>query len=216
MSSQQALLEQRTIQNTDQGIHMMQAGNYRSAIGIFSGVLGEIKHCLVEAGEGSGESSGMSLDACMSQIDMVDDNEEESLYLYDQVIRMPADLKLDYTGAVVASAVVMFNLALAYQKSATTLNDLKKSAKLYELACNLLLRQESCMIVSTMFTLAAVNNMGLVFQQMNDAVTAKKCFEQSMSIMMLMVDHGHEHASLDGFLMNASTVNFNANPAAAA
>ena len=146
-------------------------------------------------------------------------------FLYKHAIRLPADLQMENTHcATVASAVIVFNLALAYQLRSAELRNpsskrslVSKAGRLCELGLQVLPDTTS----AVMFILATLNNLRLVHRELNDSTSANMCFEHLMSTLMVVVDNlGVEGCmdcdELDGFLRNATTANFQAQPAAAA
>ena len=120
----------------------------------------------------------------------------------------------------IATVVVMFNLALAHHlKAATALassqgpsdvyqqQSFLKAARLYELCYNLIVKQDLMDSSSIQFSLAIVNNLGMIYHALNETAKAKKYFEQSLSIIMFMVDNGMGDSidQLDGYFRNTTT-----------
>jgi hypothetical protein len=145
-------------------------------------------------------------------LDNSGDSKEQMTFMYRRAIYIDdaaEDTSCSYESREVVLAVLIFNLALAYQLAAvktTTANDryLKKAAKLYALAIQIL--HEEQLESSTLFSMTCINNMGLVYQDLRDIVAAQKCFEHLLSTLMFLVDCGEADVvpDMDGFLMNTS------------
>jgi hypothetical protein len=163
-----------------------------------------------------------SMDQCMANSRPASDYCHNPLYengrfLYRHAIRVPVNVECHYRATVMVCSTMIFNLALAHQLAATASDNrestLCRAATLYELAFNMQREFDSNML----FTLATVNNLGLIHHQLDDTETASKFFEHLLSTLMLLTDCGEGHTSdFEGFLRNASTVNFQTCPAAAA
>ena len=96
------------------------------------------------------------------------------------------------------SAIIIFNLALTHHLEAletqqicntTVTSTLRKSAKLYQLAFNML-QEVTVQSNNLIFAMATVNNLGLVFEMLEDDDAAHECFEQLLSTLMFLVDCG--------------------------
>jgi tetratricopeptide (TPR) repeat protein len=79
---------------------------------------------------------------------------------------------------------------------------LQRAAKLYELAFKM--QRDAQLDNNVLFTMAALNNLGVIHHQLENKETATKCFEQVLSTVMFMVDCGEAEVCghLDGFLHN--------------
>ena len=144
-------------------------------------------------------------------------------FTYDRAVSLPEELALDTStrSFALGTVVVMFNLALAHHLKAaasepfsTNENDIfmmeqsfDKAARLYVLSYNLIVKQELMDSSSIQFSLAIVNNMGMIYQSLNETSKAKRYFEQSLSIIMFMVDNGMGSTikQLDGYFHNTTT-----------
>jgi hypothetical protein len=165
------------------------------------------------------EATNISLDECMHQSPPLDDkmSDGDSVFVYRRGIYVPANIQRNFHSSVLVSVAVTFNLALAHHLAASNLSQsnkrdrlLNKATKLYELAHNL----HSCGdLDSISFTLACVNNLGVIHDDLRDHETAEKCFWHLLSTLMFVVDsrdtRDNEASAvngngLDGFLRNAT------------
>ena len=142
-------------------------------------------------------------------------------FTYDRAVYVPEVLSVTSNpkSFALATVVVMFNLALAHHlKAATSLSahgpygihqhqSFLKAARLYELCYNLIVKQDLMDSSSIQFSLAIVNNLGMIYHALNETAKAKKYFEQSLSIIMFMVDNGMGDSidQLDGYFRNTTT-----------
>jgi len=83
-----------------------------------------------------------------------------------------------------------------------------RSRKLYELAFEMHL-DESC-DVNLLFTLALINNLGLVYDVMGQKQRSKTCFKNMFSTMMYLMDSNESHTvkEWDGLLSNVMDILF--------
>lgn len=118
--------------------------------------------------------------------------------------------------------IVMYNLALTLHLQALSLTnncdsdlDAKKakklflrSRKLYELAFEMHL-DESC-DVNLLFTLALINNLGLVYDVLEQKERSETCFKNMFSTMMYLMDSNESHTvkEWDGLLSNVMDILF--------
>jgi tetratricopeptide (TPR) repeat protein len=219
-------LQKRSIQQNNHAIVMIENGNYHDAIIALSSALKAYKLILDESDDlmHQQEQIKTSLDQCMAQSRPTGDYchkhlDEDGQFMYKEAIRIPVNVESHYRAAVMVSSMIIFNLALTHQLAATVSDNresaLRKAAKLYELSFNM--QRDEFFYSNTMFTLAIVNNLGLIHHQLDDRETASKYFEHLLSTLMFLIDCGDGHATdFDGFLRNASTVSFQACAAAAA
>ena len=108
-------------------------------------------------------------------------------------------------------------LSLSNDSSSSSSNtkDTKKSKKLffrarklYELAFEMHL-DESC-DVNLLFTLALINNLGLIYNVLGETQRSKTCFKNMFSTMMYLMD-SHESQTVkewDGLLSNVMDILF--------
>jgi hypothetical protein len=65
-----------------------------------------------------------------------------------------------------------------------------------------------------MFTMAILNNSGMIHKQLGNQEASQQCFEELLSFIMCVVDYGREATDtaikpsyeLEGFLMNTSSI----------
>jgi hypothetical protein len=169
-------LQQRSIEQNNHAIAMIENGNYHDAIVALSSALKAYKLILDESDDmmDQQEQIKTSLDQCMAQSRPTSDSgdychkdlDEDGQFMYKQAIRIPVNVESHYRAAVMVSSMIIFNLALAHQLSATASDNretLRKAAKLYELSFNM--QRDEFLDSNTMFTLAIVNNLGLMVRQ---------------------------------------------------
>ena len=154
---------------------------------------------------------------------------DSGLFTYKHGITLPAALLANRSqpSFTYLSVVVLFNISLAYQLYSEELpqdderrDTLKKSAKLYAMCYNMVeteaqngsIHSSSCLVLA----ISIFNNMGVIHNLMGDMDGASKCFENALSMIMVIVDNGgsgyhseYNAASiipqLEGFLHNAGT-----------
>ena len=124
-------------------------------------------------------------------------------------------IKEDESSAKISSTVI-FNLALAYQLVGMKGNQisrvsLKKSAKLYELSF-LMERGEEQWSDIALFSMAIFNNLGLIYNALEQKEKAEKCFKQLLANLMFMVERKEGLLSaiseFEGFYENTLHLNF--------
>jgi hypothetical protein len=216
MQSNQAS-QRRAINHNNCGVNLIERGNYESAVVALSSALKTCRQMMDETHDYP-EPIMTSLDQCMEDSrkqgsfysrDSCGDLNEQ--FLYEQAIILPINLGSGYKTSVMISSMVTFNLALANQLFAMNhkeSNDaiLRKAATLYELGFSM--QQDENFDNNTLFTLATVNNMGLIHNRLHDRQAANKCFEYLLSTLMYLTDcsGGKEYALFEGFFRNVSTV----------
>jgi hypothetical protein len=184
-----------------------------------------------------------SLDECMLAKRSVHDKQEKELsdedavdqqgccYVSSRAIHTPVSSmeETTYHSSVMVSVVAIFNIALAHHLAAAMLDKenkvrrsqlLRKAAKLYELAHNMQ-REEEWMENTSLFTMAIVNNLGLIYRCLDESETSGKCFQQLLSTLMFFTDCGLENHQRDvrafaGFFRNTSNLIFHCSSGAAA
>lgn len=114
----------------------------------------------------------------------------------------------------------MYNLALTLHLHALSLssssgnNDKKtkklffRARKLYELAFEMHL-DESC-DVNLLFTLALINNLGLIYNVIGETQRSRTCFKNMFSTMMYLLDSNESQSvkEWDGLLSNVMDILF--------
>lgn len=200
---------------------MMECGLHDSAIESLSQALKMCRLIMDEAVDFPAPM-GTTFDACMEASRLAAPKLDARLscgerYLYQQAVRIPFNVGSSYRACVMVSTMVTFNLALANQlASCKKVADpsecqamLRKAVKLYELAFSM--QQEEQFDGNTLFTLATVNNLGLIHSQLNDRMAANQCFEYLLSTLMYFNNsNGQRPANsaefFDGFFRNASSL----------
>jgi hypothetical protein len=201
---------QIAIQQNNSAVSLIADGDYDAAISGLSSALKTCKQIMGEADEHN-QPVKTSLDQCMAQSPATQakaSNEDENdQYMYRQPIHIPLSIESNYQASIMVSVMIIFNLALAHQLSAVGNNKkqskLGKAAKLYELCFSL--QRDEHFENNVLFTMATVNNLGIIHHKLNDGETANKCFEYLLSTLMFLIDCGEGDAcELDGFLRNVS------------
>ena len=163
--------QRRAINHNNCDVSLIERGNYEYAAVALASALKTCRKMMDETCDYS-EPITTSLDQCMEESraqgnfyrDSCGDLNEQ--FLYEQAILLPMNLGCrSYKTSVMISSMVTLNLALANQLFAMNhkeSNDalLRKAAKLYELGFSM--QQEENFDNNTLFTLATVNNMGLI------------------------------------------------------
>ncbi|KAG7337956.1 expressed tetratricopeptide repeat protein [Nitzschia inconspicua] len=101
--------------------------------------------------------------------------------------------------------VAMYNLALSVHLIALSSHnviDLTRAERLYQLAFQMHL-EESC-DVTLLYSLALMNNLGLIYRAKGDTEQSKACFENMLSTMMYLLesDEARTIKQWDGLLSN--------------
>lgn len=170
------------------------------------------------------------------------DDLSTSQYLYDNPIHVPPIQEKSmenheiYRFSLFLGCVSTFNLSLALHLSARDGSSengssedssiiLRKAARLYEICLSFQSqREDSGESGSCLFTLAVVNNLGLIHRRLKQRQSADKCFEFVLSTLMFLVSNGNADDTvrgilvndLDGFFRNVTTVTQNCKSAPAA
>jgi hypothetical protein len=172
-------------------------------------------------------------DAARGALD--DDDDDDCQVIYRQAIVVPEPRNSNVTGdhtiltATMMATVIIFNDAITHhlwaletmvhQGDKNKREALKKTlysraAKLYELGLTLAQEAEMCS-PSSLFVLANLNNMALVYKAMNANAVANQCLEKLLATLIFAIDCG-DRVKFDGFFANASCLILSAAPAAAA
>jgi hypothetical protein len=103
--------------------------------------------------------------------------------------------------------VIMYNLAVSVHLSAlqcpyNVVSNLTRARRLYELAFQMHL-EESC-DVTLLYSLALMNNLGLIYQALGEEERSKTCFKNMLSTMMYLLesDEAKTIKQWDGLLSN--------------
>jgi hypothetical protein len=238
-------IQQQAIELNNQAVSLIADRSFEAAIHTLTNALLASKQLLHDSVDEDVAmvSVTRSLDQCMSPCKQqsevanyghLDDADEctkqedqgEHFYVYSHVIRIPISIKEStFESSVLISVIIMFNLALAHQlMMLETINKqqppsngeniLKKAVKLYELAFNL--QRDQGMENTTLFTLATINNLGLIHQCLKESATANHCFQHLLSTLMILVETGERPGEFEGYFRNTSHLIFHHHGSAAA
>jgi hypothetical protein len=203
----------RTIELNNIGVSHIEHGDFESAIAKLVMALEASKRTLYRDVDDS-ESHSTSLDECMAKgpIRLDEDGIDETVqqgFVYRQAIPIPTSIACNYESSITMSVLIIFNLALAHQLHAAQTNSpakLHKAAKLYGLSYNLQL-EESLKDIA-FFTMATINNIAVIYKQLDEKEKAEYFFQHLLSTLMLLVDCGGwekvQASHFDGFLKNTS------------
>jgi tetratricopeptide (TPR) repeat protein len=211
---------QLAIKLNSHAVTLIQNGRFESAFPILSAALKASKEAISDSPVDEDIAmypNRTSLDGCMlpssrpnssTDVDQSSPASDEQ-YVYGSCILIPSSIQATYeSGIQLVSVAIMFNLALAHQLLAESMNQskklLNKAVKLYELAYNL--QREECMENTSFFCLATINNLGLIFKCLHKSENAAKCFQHLLSMLMFLVDCGESKqvSEYDGFFRNTS------------
>ena len=103
------------------------------------------------------------------------------------------------------SMVIIFNLALSFHLSAlehVSVPRLLRAKRLYEFAFQMHL-QDDC-DVTLLYSLALMNNLGLIYNSLSDLDRSSQCFEHMLATMMFLLesDDARTIKQWDGLLSN--------------
>jgi hypothetical protein len=194
---------QRAIVQANHSCSLVEAGKYDAAISQLLSSLSIVKNIMTQAEEKE-SSFNYSLDQCMtSQLKSLPLNtvgEMKGQYLYRQAVVIPTELEMSYRETILVSCMIIMNLAIACHLRGGQ-ESLLRAMKLYELSFNL--QRDQRFENNVLFTLAIVNNLGAVHQQLHDEHSAGKCFEHVLSTLMYLTHCGQaSECCLDGFFHN--------------
>jgi tetratricopeptide (TPR) repeat protein len=227
-----AVQQQYAIQQNNAAASLIAAGEYNAAIKELSFALKAYKQIMTEADNEITQPVKTSLDQCMVQSLAVADSpkasrhaneNEDQHYMYRQAIHIPLqNIESTYQASAMVSSMIIFNIALAHHLSALASNihqstKFHKAVTLYQLADNL--QREAQLENNVLFTMAAVNNLGVIHHRLEDNKRATACFQYLLSTVMLLVDRGEAEVccgELDGFLRNVTNLGSESSCAAAA
>lgn len=237
------------------GANALEYGETKDAISFFTQALQASKELELsrtgrEGNDGNSASSSKSVDDAMTKFDgccckvratttTSINSSNSSIYqdlnVYCQPIRLPEDEEdegddeaLLLLSDIECAAVIIFNLALAYQLLCTRdhvddaiMVGLRKSTKFYEMAYKLMndptsfssRSSTSTKTTSWFFLTSTVNNMAVAFQQMNEIAKSSRLFQHLLSMIMLLQGSGlGGYLSLstygNGFLQNVTPYMF--------
>jgi tetratricopeptide (TPR) repeat protein len=220
---------QLAIELNNQAAALIGNGQFKSSFPALTSALKMSKKYLIdfadhEEDQNSAPVKQTSLDECMlANNSSVQDDEQEELsdddavdqgyYIYNRAIHISASFIEETTrhhSIVMVSVVAIFNLALAHHLTAIEEKNfllLRKAAKLYELSHNMQIEEE-WMENTSLFTMAIINNLGLIYRCLDESETSGKCFQQLLSTLMFFIDCGLENkravSEFAGFFRNTS------------
>ena len=223
----------------NQAAALIGNGQFESSFPALTGALKKMSKEIIDLADHGEDPNAAhmkqtSLDECMLATSSVQEDEQDELsdnavdqgfYIYNRAIHLPA-LSIEdtsYHTSVMVSVVAIFNLALAHHLTAVEQNNaqlLRKAAKLYELAHNMQ-SEEEWMENTSLFTMAIINNLGLIYRCLDERETSGKCFQHLLSTLMFFTDCGLDENQRDvpafaGFFRNTSNLIFQCSSAAAA
>ena len=214
------MITNQIIEQNNIAVAVMKTGNYSRAVSVFSAALKahqqQLSMVLLGTNDSSDGASESSIDNCILESKRyyafeVEGNEQ---YMYSQGIFLLPDVK-----SKCIPSVIIFNLALAYNlfalQSTQRSHLLEKSIRLYELAYN---SQREASAANALFTLATLNNLGLIHKALGQSEMSSQCFDHLLSVVMFLVDSKtcHHLDYIDGFLRNITMAGSKVFPAAAA
>lgn len=189
----------------NQGAESLRCGNTEAAMASLSEALYTTNTWLKETNTTSCTAS-FDIDELMQRPEASQSNTADgysSDIAYRSPIFVPDTDKLPgpQTCGVFLSAVIIFNLALAYHFHATETEHLvdrevylKKAKMLYQLAIRSQEQQiENHTKIFKLFFLSCVNNLGIVHRLLGDAHAADECFQRLLTILMYLkyCEEGH-------------------------
>eukprot|EP00525_Craspedostauros_australis_P004495 CAMPEP_0198117670 /NCGR_PEP_ID=MMETSP1442-20131203/18880_1 /TAXON_ID= /ORGANISM="Craspedostauros australis, Strain CCMP3328" /LENGTH=273 /DNA_ID=CAMNT_0043775769 /DNA_START=131 /DNA_END=952 /DNA_ORIENTATION=- len=158
-------------------------------------------------------------------------NDSKHNFVYRHPIQLPWGMDLSYGNGVLISTAIMFNLALCHHLKAYRCmqSDASRSAqcfakagRLYELAYNLQLEEDLDPSHSMFFTMATINNLGMVHSANGRTQIAEQCFQHLLCAVVFLIDQNEAHVArqdsttMDGFIANTSFLIVQHNTAGAA
>lgn len=226
---------QQSISLNSQALTLIDKGNFQAAIPTLSRALKASKQIFDRADEVESVPLKRSLDQCMleSRQGIVvdpqsnDECDRQGRHMYRRAIHIPASTEATYESSGMISVIIIFNLALTHHLMATseTTNNassddtFRKAGRLYELSYSLQ-QEEPYLEDASLFTMATINNMGLIHHSLGESVAAGKCFGFLLSTLMFLVDCGESREAMmhefGGFFRNTSHLIFQKGAAAAA
>lgn len=134
-------------------------------------------------------------------------------YIFQDPIEIPraavARTRLSQKLLAKISIVVLFNLALSFHLLAVRNQSWKmlgKAKSLYESAFEMHL-DDRC-DATLLYSLALLNNLGLIYKQFQDQERSSYCFESVLATMMVLLESNEAHriTQWDGLLTNVSSL----------
>ena len=192
-------------------IASIESSDYAVAVSILSAAVRDYKQVIMKHNfpNESKDQAWLALDDCVAQpihsvtsADLIGDSFVRFTSAIDLTTVGMKDASRN--GSVVISAVLMFNLALAYNLS----GELSKAIQLYGLAVRMSHEERSR---GLLFTMTCINNAAVAYTDLGDDESADRYFESLLSILMCLVDNEEQfqvaHGTsvlLEGFFQNTS------------
>jgi hypothetical protein len=218
----------RAIRQNNQAVSLLRNRNYYEAINTLTHCLQACREILCERDCNNIDrcnedysTTELNLDQCMEQTNRsklfrhFKKSGGNEYYLHVQALRIPLNNShpQNYSTLLVVCSVVAFNFALAHQLRAREENEedrrikLQKAATLYEICLSMQQVEELLLGPNTLFIMVSVNNLGLIYSELNDQSKASVCIDQVLSTLMYLVESGSDCVfELDGFFRNVSSV----------
>jgi tetratricopeptide (TPR) repeat protein len=216
----------KSLELNNEGARLICKGEYTRAVSTFLEAMSTVKQMLADDNSicrSRDEDTEMdsTCEYCSEIVSCMDaessSSPEEAASYEDEsshcfVFRKPLVMSLhadecgDRTVAKL-SAIMMFNLALSHHLSALkhhkNATKLHTALLLYENAY--LLLQNEQVEICVLYNLALSNNLGQVLKAMKHQPEARQCFEQLLSILLLVTEYcdDEEKARLKGFFRSA-------------
>jgi hypothetical protein len=187
-------------------VSLMETGKYQEAISLLSITIGSFKDVVEEIDTTQDHSEDCNLCILQSEIPQDFHRKEGEPFMYNQGTRILSSFDSDD----IAQAL-LFNLALTYhllsQKSQRKQPLLKKALVMYELSFHMQMKKPLRLSNNMYLSLALMNNVGLIHNELNDRDSASKWFHELLSLLMFskqcgMCDDFSERC-LEGFYDNA-------------
>lgn len=231
--------QEATLLNNE-GIRLINGGNYVDAMKSISRGLGIVKRSIVLLENSTLDSDSMDTEEdqcligqffeitprCQSSAlkKLTHAAKVEKPFIFSSPIYIPAasDETVGQTHRylVTVSFIMLYNLALTHHLSAVDgslcMKTLRKALSLYELAYAIQSTEE--LELSVLQTMAIVNNIGQIHIALGQEKEAKSCFEHLLSTIMFVSDCGgiDSMENLDGFMCNVMSLIFKGSSAAPA
>ena len=131
-------------------------------------------------------------------------NEDEEVYLYDRSLAFEAEYASDPEAASYCSAIIIFNMALVFQKRGSDEKTLYKALFLYMVSLRHIRSSSSDRFSKSDVVIASLNNQAIVFYLLKDFGKARTILGE---LWTLLRDLRHRPASfkktdIDGIVQN--------------
>lgn len=211
MTAALTLKQRLVIQKNNEAVYQISSGKFPEAIENLTSALNACRQYMGEECQLESERPITSLDQCMTHSEAThfpEDKGRNGSYVYRQGIYIPIEVAQERQSSVMVSTILIFNLALAQQlpeaNPVSKQSKLIKAARLYDLAFNM--QREEQLGDNIYFALATVNNLGVIYQQLEEKEAANQCFEHLLSTLMLVLDCGESTPQFGRFIHNATSI----------